>query len=292
MVQDDGMMNESNQQILVMENGQDTRNIVGMLVISAVCHVALFLLVMFMPTSFSSSSYRLAPRSISVDLVSLPAGEPAPTPPAAEVKPVPVVKETPPPKAVSIPTPKPDPVPVAPKPKPKKVVKSLKKKTFKKSKVKKTVVQKPAPPAPKPGQKQVSKAIESMRQKVATQEKNRATQATGTSTGGGGGGGGGAAVLSRIQNYRLEAALAVAQNWALSQQMTGTQEQLVTLIKFRILPSGEIANIEIVEPSGNQYLDESAVRAIKKSSPVAPHPDGISRPYIEVGVRATPSGFR
>ena len=260
----------------------------GMLAVSAVCHIALFLLVVFMPSSFSSSSYRLAQRAISVDLVSLPAAAPAPAPPAAEIKPAPVVKETPPPEAVSIPTPKPDPVPVAPKPKPKKVVKSLKKKTFKKNKVKKTVVQKPAP-VPPPRQKQVSKAIESMRQKVATQEKSRTAAG---STAAGGGGGGGTAVLSRIQNYRLEAALAVAQNWALSQQLTGASEQLVTLIKFKILPSGEITQIEIVEPSGNRYLDESAVRAIKKTSPVAPHPEGITRPYIEVGVRATPAGFR
>ena len=148
----------------------------------------------------------------------------------------------------------------------------------------------PTPPAAKPRQSKVSKAIESMRSKVATQEKTRTT--SGTAPTGGGGGGGGTAVLSRIQNYKIEAAIAVSQNWAYSQQLSGANDQLVTQIKFRILPNGEIVDITIVTPSGNRYLDESAYRAVKKASPVAPHPEGVNRPYIEVGVEGTPSGFR
>ena len=69
-------------------------------------------------------------------------------------------------------------------------------------------------------------------------------------------------------------------------------DQLETLIRFRILPNGEITQIEIVKASGNRYLDESALRAVKKASPVAPHPEGLGQSYIDVGVRATPSGFR
>ena len=68
--------------------------------------------------------------------------------------------------------------------------------------------------------------------------------------------------------------------------------QLETKITFRILPNGEITDIKIVQPSGNRYLDESAYRAVRKASPVAPHPEGINQPYIEVGLRATPAGFR
>lgn len=126
-----------------------------------------------------------------------------------------------------------------------------------------------------------------MRSKVATQEKTRATPGAGTT----GGGGGGTAVLSRIENYKIEAAIAVSQSWAFSQQLAAAKEHLETLISFRILPNGEITDIKIVQPSGNRYLDESAYRAVKKASPVAPHPEGVSRPYIEVGLRATPAGF-
>jgi colicin import membrane protein len=283
-------MIDDHQQTMVLDSGQDTRKVFGMLVVSAVCHLAFFGAMAFMPASFMSS-HRLAPRgAISVDLVSLPAGEPAPAPPVADTKPAPVVKqETPPPEAVPIPTSKPDPVTVAPKPTQPKVVKSLKKKTLKKDKVKKAVVQKPTPPAPKPSRSKVSKAIESMRSKVATQEKTRTAAGAGTTMGGGGGGG--AAILSRIDNYKIEAAIAVSQNWAFSQQLAAASEQIETLIRFRILPNGDITDIEIVQPSGNRYLDESAYRAVKKTSPVAPHPEGVNRPYIEVGLRATPAGF-
>ncbi len=283
-------MTHRKRPIRELDADQDTRKVVAMFVVSALCHVGFFLLIMVMPTSLSSS-YRSAPRAISVDLVSLPAEAPAPAPQAVETKPAPAVPKAPtPPEAIPVPTPKPKPVSVKPKPKPKKVVKSLKKKTIKKDKIKKTKVQKPAPPEAKPKQSKVNKAIESMRRKVADQEKTRSAKGTGTTSGGGGGGG--AAVLSRIQNYRIEAALAVSQSWAFSQQLAGADEQLETLISFRILPNGEITAITIVQPSGNRYLDESAYRAVKKASPVAPHPEGISRPYLEVGVKATPAGFR
>jgi len=278
---------------MVLENGQNTRSVAAMFAISALCHAGFFLLMAFMPTSFTSSSFRRAPGAISVDLVSLPAAEPAPAAPADTVAPAPPAKQVaPPPEAVPIPPPKPDAVPIKPKPKPEKVVKALKKKTYKKDKVKKAVVQKPAPPAAKPRQTKVKSAIESMRRKVADQEKARAAAGTGGTGTGTGGGGGGAAVLSRIQNYRIEAAIAVSQSWAFSQQLAGADDQLETRITFRILPNGDITDIKIVQPSGNRYLDESAFRAVRKASPVAPHPEGVNRPFIEVGVKATPSGFR
>jgi len=283
-------MNDESHQTMVLDAGQDSRRVFGMFAVSALCHLAFFAVMTFMPTSFMSS-HRLAPRgAISVDLVSLPAGEPAPAPPVAEPQPAPAVQQAaPPPEAVPVPTPKPDPVPIAPTPKPQKVVKSLKKQTVKKDPSKKAVVEKPTPPVAKPRQSKVSKAIESMRSKVATQEKTRTTSGAGATNGGGGGGG--TAVLSRIENYKIEAAIAVSQNWAFSQQLAAANEHLETLISFRILPNGEITDIEIVQPSGNRYLDESAYRAVKKASPVAPHPEGVTQPYIEVGLRATPAGF-
>ena len=218
--------------------------------------------------------------------------------PSADAQPEPeIAPPAPAPQAVALPTPKPEPVPIAPKPKPQKVVKSLKKKTLKKETVEKATVQKPTPPAAsKTRTRDVAKAIEAMRQKVQTQEKTHTASgvgsAAGAGTGGGGVGGGGSAVLSRIENYKIEAALAVAQNWAFSQQLAGADEQLETRITFRILPNGEITDIKIVQPSGNHYLDESAYRAVRKASPVAPFPEGVNQPYIEMGIRATPAGFR
>ena len=42
----------------------------------------------------------------------------------------------------------------------------------------------------------------------------------------------------------------------------------------------------------NPYLDDSAYKAIVKSSPVKPHPPKLNRTYIEMGLRFTPEGLR
>jgi colicin import membrane protein len=58
------------------------------------------------------------------------------------------------------------------------------------------------------------------------------------------------------------------------------------------MPNGEIKDIFFTDRSGNSYLDESAYKAIVKSNPVDPHPEGISKPYVNVGLRFTPEGVR
>jgi colicin import membrane protein len=61
---------------------------------------------------------------------------------------------------------------------------------------------------------------------------------------------------------------------------------------FKVLPSGEITDIRYTERSNNPYLDDSAYKAIVKSSPVAPHPAIIKAPYVLVAIRFTPEGIR
>lgn len=84
-------MDERLRQSMVVDAGQEPRKVAGMFTLSALGHLVFFVLLMVMPTALPSS-YRLAPVSISVDLVSLPAGEPAPAAPAAPE----VVPEAPP----------------------------------------------------------------------------------------------------------------------------------------------------------------------------------------------------
>jgi colicin import membrane protein len=59
-----------------------------------------------------------------------------------------------------------------------------------------------------------------------------------------------------------------------------------------VMPDGEIRDIWFDKRSGNAYLDESARRAIMKSNPVIPHPEGLSKPFITVGMRFTPEGLK
>ena len=283
-------MNASFSKRMTLFAGEDdeTRRFATMFVVSALGHFILLGMLYLMPSSFDRS-FRAGPRAINVDLVSLPEPGPAapapptPAPPKPQpeaVKPQPV-PPPPPPKV------KKAPVSIAPQKKKPKVVKSLKKKTAPK---KTAAVTRPTPkPAPQKAPPQrtqkVDSAIEAMRKKVAGQEQAR--QAAGA-----GGTGSGAGIMDRLQTYKLDVGYSVGQNFAVPQQLARSSRDLATLITFRVLPNGEIVDVKIYQSSGNSQLDEAAYRAVLKSNTVKPHPEGLTRPYIEVGLRCTPTGVQ
>jgi colicin import membrane protein len=95
-----------------------------------------------------------------------------------------------------------------------------------------------------------------------------------------------------IDLYRLEIAYEINKNWAFAEQLSGGGKKLMASLAFKVMPDGTITDIFFTDRSGNQYLDDSAYRAIKKSSPVKPHPEKLSRAYVEMGLRFTPEGVR
>ncbi|MFH1993151.1 MAG: energy transducer TonB [Pseudomonadota bacterium] len=97
-------------------------------------------------------------------------------------------------------------------------------------------------------------------------------------------------VLELIDIYRIEVAFQIQKNWAFSEQLAGGRTDLVAELAFTIMPNGEIKDIWFDKRSGNVYLDESAQKAILKSNPVRPHPPGVLKPFIIVGLRFTPKG--
>jgi len=48
-------------------------------------------------------------------------------------------------------------------------------------------------------------------------------------------------------------------------------------VQFRIVRSGRVADAKLLEPSGNFYFDQAAMRAILSSSPFPPLPEGFFR---------------
>lgn len=98
--------------------------------------------------------------------------------------------------------------------------------------------------------------------------------------------------LELINIYRVEVAFQVQKQWAFSEQLAGGRNDLMTEIAFKIMPDGEICDIWFDKRSGNIYLDESARKAIIKSNPVHPHPEGIKQSYVIIGLRFTPEGLR
>jgi colicin import membrane protein len=250
-----------------------------------------------------------APEPVPAPEPPAPEPVPAPEPPTPEPAPQPVLpppEPVPPPEAdVSIapPTPKktpaakPEKTETAPKSVPK-VKKSLKRETYRPAPAVAKAISKLEKQVDSGRPAAVASAIERLRseagpreaiERMRTRVDGSAGTGSGTGTGTGGGGGGGGP-LSMEDMYRLEVAYAVNKNWAFSESLAGGRNDLAAEVAFSVLPDGRIKDLWFDRKSGNSYLDESARRAILKSEPLPPHPKGIRRPSITVGLRFTPQG--
>ncbi|MCU0539800.1 MAG: TonB C-terminal domain-containing protein [Desulfobacterales bacterium] len=289
------------------EEGGDVRSPARYFLLSAVLHLVLVAALIWVPASFSTP--RLPPGAISVNLVALPGPAPAGggggEAPKAVEPPRPAVEK--PAVAAVAPAPKPVPVPAAPKPEvsiaPPTVreKRSLKEETKNTQKMIEKAVDRIQKSVKEPDTSSVTAAIDRIRKKLG--EGDPATPPrpgppgpggadSGAGAGGGGGGGGGPGPIEPVDIYRAEVAFQVEKNWAFSPQLAGSNKQLEVRLVFKVLPNGEITDVRYTERSNNTYLDESAYRAIVKSSPVRPHPPTVRAPYVQVGIRFTPEGLR
>lgn len=84
--------------------------------------------------------------------------------------------------------------------------------------------------------------------------------------------------------YYAEVWARIRGQWSLPQEII-PRGNVETVINVRILRNGAVVDIGFEKRSGNRYFDDSAVRAIKKASPLPPLPSGIRGNDIEIGVR-------
>lgn len=174
---------------------------------------------------------------------------------------------------------------------------SLKYKTFKSEKVLKSALQRVEKKIDSMPPKPLEDTIKRLREKVAKEGKPGTAGDEATETGRAGatmgfGGRGGQKEIELIDLYRLEIAYAVQKNWAFAEQLANGGKQRVASIVFKVMPDGKLTDIFFTDHSGNTYLDDSAYKAIVKTSPVKPFPEGLNRAYIEMGLRFTPEGVR
>jgi colicin import membrane protein len=282
--------------------------------VSLSLHLLAVAAMLYIPNNLSPP--RRPPGAISVDLVSLPGPGPAPGPAAGDGSPpseapAPVEAPKPPAKpSVSVPEPVAVPKPALEAPKPEvslaakvKEKKSLKETTKDSQKMIERAIDRIEKKVKEPDQGSVTAAIDRLKKKFGETEAapprpGPAGPATGQgggggpAGGGGGGGGGGPGVIEPVDIYRVSVASEVERNWAFSSQLAGGNKNLRVGLVFKVMPNGEITDIRYTERSGNSYLDESAYKAIVKSSPVAPHPPIIKASFVVVAIRFTPEGIR
>jgi colicin import membrane protein len=256
--------------------------------VSCVAHI--LLVALFILTPSSPTRKILLPRVISVSMVTLPtAAEPVPTAAGTSSSVKKKVKRSAKKDAVSL----------APKKARKagdkpKVIKSLKKKTFRPSKVVESALTRIEKAVEEERANAVAAAIDRLRSKVKDQPAPDSTRVNAEKQIGVPGKikGDSREVFEIIDLYRLEVAFQIEKNWAFSQPLAGGGKDLMAEVAIRVMPDGEIRDIWFDKRSGNAYLDESARRAIMKSNPVIPHPEGLSKPFITVGMRFTPEGLK
>lgn len=94
------------------------------------------------------------------------------------------------------------------------------------------------------------------------------------------GGVGGEGVLKTIEYIRyvnyMQATLKA--NWA----WAGPKRSLKTLVRFGVKENGEIIGVKIIQSSGDALYDESVIRAVKKSSPLAAPPENHRKDFADV----------
>jgi len=162
---------------------------------------------------------------------------------------------------------------------------SLKKKTYRPEKVLASAKKQMARSVKKQEENSLDTALKRLRKKVAAQGSKR----------GGMFGTNGARVTGNVRKtraidlYNLELMYRIQQNWAFNPQLAGGKDTGEVRILIKILKSGHIQDILFETRSGNRLLDESALKAVKKSNPLSPLPGGYNS--YDVGLIFTPSGL-
>ena len=175
------------------------------------------------------------------------------------------------------------------------IKKSLKKKTFKYSRVVKSVIARVEKKVEESRPNPIAEAIDRLKNKVASgrQEPQSETGVASSSTGvAGSHGAGGKKTLELIDIYKSQISYYIEKNWAFSKQLAGGRTDLAAVVVIRIMRNGEIKDVWFEKKSGNTYFDESAYKAVMKSNPLPMLPKGYLRPYYNLGLIFTPSGLR
>jgi len=91
-------------------------------------------------------------------------------------------------------------------------------------------------------------------------------------------------VGQRMDPYYAEIWARIRGQWSMPQGIL-PKGDVETIINVRILRNGAVVDIGFEKKSGNRYFDDSAVRALKKASPLPPLPSWIRGNDIEIGFR-------
>jgi len=140
----------------------------------------------------------------------------------------------------------------------------------------------PLPPAPVPVVPAVPTPLPPVVSGTSGAAKTSGVEVAGTGSGAGTGDtgiGGGSAIASYLTLVDWK----IQQNW-IPTGASGAEESAV-VIRFRVLRSGQVRDLELETSSGNASLDASALRAIRQSLPLPPFPNLLTEPSLDLRYR-------
>ncbi len=279
--------------------GNDPLTLFLIFIVSLVCHAIFFAILIYFPIH-TPYNKKLLHSVINVSMVTLPAQGPA-SGPAGQIELKSKIQSTQTQKAQVSQIPsktssnadrsRSKTVSVAPK-KGRRIKESLKKKTFKPSKVVKSAITRIEKQVEDSRPDPVLEAINRLKSKIGSSEARDIGVKGEGLTGQDGALTTGYLALKPIDIYRVEIPYHIEKNWAFSEQLSGGDIDLVAVVVIKIMQNGEIKDIWFEKKSGNSYFDESAFKAVKKSDPLPKLPKEYLKPYYNLGMIFTPSGLK
>ena len=248
-------------------------------------HVLLFCLILFVPDSFSTRRMS-GPTVYEVNLVELP-GKTGPSPKAVtsseKGKKIESQRKAEPTKRIHRPAKKEKkPVVIS-----KRVVETQKKR--------KPKVQKPEPKVSP--SKLIDDAVSKIEKRVETQDHKQdhkhveqalskiQNRVAGQGTGGGGAGGADTGIAMRM--YQMEVEQRIKGNWSCPVALLNPKrmQDLEAVILVKVKQDGSILKSWLERKSSDGVFDRSVLRAVERSDPLPPFPEGYKRSFDEIEIR-------
>jgi colicin import membrane protein len=128
----------------------------------------------------------------------------------------------------------------------------------------------------------VEKAMEKIRQRVSSSAPTSAVTQNQP---------GEAEMGMKMKIYYATIWARIKNQWVLPQSIL-PRENTEVVVYAKILRSGAVRDLGFEKRSGNRYFDESAMKAIRKASPLPPLPEWVRDSSIEIGIRFHSSELR
>ena len=142
-------------------------------------------------------------------------------------------------------------------------------------------------------EKRIEEAVAEIKSRAESEQKKQPSTAPtstvvadkpGAAAPGAGGTGGGVVKSPEYVKYYSEMKARIKNSWT----WVGRRTDLTVTVSFSVQDNGEISSLKITRSSGDPSYDDSVIRALRRSSPLAPPPESYRKEFMDVELAFTP----